>query len=285
MEDAKTLKASPGWEKYKQLPAPQPSTVQGIDELYKAITIADLLDKGIATVLRDPKPLDCNYDEAKQLMHLCYQSVCLRRGVKPMDFKTHPSRQEADTFKQMLRLLTAYFTNNKAECEAIGIDLRKSLWIAGDPGVGKTLLMETAHLFTFQLKTRLQYEQPHFAFNTVNEVFDKIVGPDIHQNIAEWGHARKHLYIDDLVSENTRQKHYALTPSDVMGAVMMGRYDVWWRFGFHTHITSNKEIPRETDADFKGTTLVKLYGEPLVSRLNDQYNFVIYDGSSKRRRF
>ncbi|MBP3944470.1 AAA family ATPase [Sphingobacteriaceae bacterium WQ 2009] len=130
--------------------------------------------------------------------------------------------------------MAAYFLNDTFMCSELGINLKKGILLAGPIGCGKTFLFEL-------IRTILDYEN-QFKIKSCRSIVSEYAenGPLVIRQ-----YTRGHIYhqkpfvfcFDDLGAEmNT---NYYGTEINVLGEILLTRYDVFVREGVKTHITTN----------------------------------------------
>lgn len=180
--------------------------------------------------------------------------------------------------KLILRFLMYYF-NGSAKCEEVfegkGYRLGKQILLYGQPGVGKTLMMEMFSAY-------LRYVGNPNAFQNVS-VVQMLNHYQMNENIDKYtfnlGDGKSfdgnpmNLCLNDL-GVNTH-RHYGVDPKQVMEEFLYSRNDIFVSKGRMAHITTNldKEDMRRDFGDEHGR---------LLDRLFNTYNFIPMLGESRR---
>lgn len=173
----------------------------------------------------------------------------------------------------VLLQLFAYFTKNAEMCEFYKINLCKGLFLSGRTGVGKTVHMKLIRQFLtfksrFRMKTchSLALEYMTNGSETImyygRNYVDYMDSNTIHQSYC----------FDDLGSEG-EVKHFG-TQSNVMGQVIMMRYEIFQNNQVKSHFTSN----------LTALQIEKHYGERVRSRLREMCNWIEYKDSFDKRK-
>jgi len=172
------------------------------------------------------------------------------------DFKIY-KEDEALLFK-----LCCYFIQDHFSCSKMGIDTNKGLLISGPVGCGKTSLMK---LLPHLAPHKTNYEM----IPTRNIVFSfNASGFQVLEKYNE----TKNFCFDDLGIEPTGS-HYT-KECNVMGEILLSRYDIFIENKFKTHITSN----------LNALELEKKYGNRVRSRLREMFNLISFDENSADKR-
>lgn len=173
--------------------------------------------------------------------------------------------------RPVLARLLAYVSGNQEAAAAKGLNLRKGILLTGPVGCGKTSLMTLLRL-VLPPKERyrvLSCRQVSFAFQ--RDGFGII---ERYSSGASPGLDRKPVVFmfDDLGTEQV-QRHYG-NSCQVMGEVLLSRYDLFVSEGLKTHLTTNL-----TSAEIEQT-----YGLRVRSRMREMFNLISFPGSAEDKR-
>ena len=182
-------------------------------------------------------------------------------------FGNHFRVYESD--KDVILRLLVYFSKNKEKALELGISFRKGILLNGMVGCGKTSLMTLFRLYlskndrycikscrniTFQFR-----RQGYDVINDYSKVsFDK---PNLHN-----------YCFDDLGTEKT-VKHFG-NECNVMGEILLSRYDNFVTHKIITHITTN----------LTSSEIEDMYGLRVRSRMREMFNLVSFDKSTTDKR-
>ena len=183
--------------------------------------------------------------------------------------------------KPVITALSLYFTGaaefeqlDTSKYNSLGIpfSLNKGLWIWGNPGVGKSLMMEM-----FNRNTRLCYELvqcPKLCYEYVkngDDVLERYVTitPAIPCG-SNFGQRQMGICYNDLGTENLQSKHYG-NPINVMEHIILQSYENKVPY-HHRHITTNLTFDQVKDA----------YGLRVLDRIKECYNIIEVRGESLR---
>ncbi|PVY40905.1 P-loop NTPase family protein [Pontibacter virosus] len=156
----------------------------------------------------------------------------------------------------LLGKLLAYFSGDQAAGEAAGLHLRKGILLTGPIGCGKTCLMTLLRLVlpAAERYRILSCRQVSFAFQ--RDGFE-VIG-----RYSNGGGKPAVYCFDDLGAEQV-QRHYG-NSCQVMGEVLLSRYDLFVSSGLKTHLTTN----------LTSTEIEQVYGPRVRSRMREMFNLV-----------
>lgn len=162
----------------------------------------------------------------------------------------------------LLFKLCCYFIQDHWTCAKMGIDTNKGLLLSGPVGCGKTSLMK---LLPYLAPHKTNYE----IIPTRNIVFNfNAAGFEVLEKYND----TKNYCFDDLGVEPTGC-HYT-KECNVMGEILLSRYDLFKAKNAKTHITTN----------LNAEELEARYGGRVRSRLREMFNLVSFDQSSVDKR-
>ncbi|MHB1106490.1 MAG: P-loop NTPase family protein [Lutibacter sp.] len=164
--------------------------------------------------------------------------------------------------KPLLFKLCCYFIQDHQTCADMGIDTNKGLLLSGPVGCGKTSLMK---LLPYLAPHKTNYE----IIPTRNIVFNfNAAGFEVLEKYND----TKNYCFDDLGVEPTGC-HYT-KECNVMGEILLSRYDIFKTKNTKTHITTN----------LNAEELEARYGSRVRSRLREMMNVIAYDSNSVDKR-
>ena len=175
--------------------------------------------------------------------------------------------------KDVILQLYAYFTGDINLCKHYGIDLRKGLFLSGKTGVGKTVHMKILRQFMsykerFKMKscTQLALEYMDQGSQILTKYGRNYVD-HVDQNTINQSYC-----LDDIGTED-EVKHYG-TQINVLGQIILMRYELYQERQVLTHFTSNLTAPQ----------IEKHYGDRVRSRLREMCNWIQYTAESTDKR-
>ena len=183
-----------------------------------------------------------------------------------------------DANRAVFKLLCFYFSNDKrfyeiaAELKIANPDLQKGIYLAGDVGVGKTLLMRVCGANmrqSFQVKSAkaIANEYEAAGMDAVEKYNRVISAPNSFDNFY---HSQVGLCLDDLGTEDI--KTYMGNRKNVVGDIIEARYSNFC-VGRLLHVTTN----------LSHKEMNSYYGSRVTSRLQQIVNIVRLKGPDRRK--
>lgn len=162
----------------------------------------------------------------------------------------------------VLYKLCVYFIRDFDACAKLNIDPNKGILLSGPVGCGKTSLMKllrhiVPHQKTYEL---IPARNITFAFNNIG-----------YKTIQEYGNSNFYCF-DDLGVETTG-RHFG-KDCNVMGEVLLSRYDLFLQRKIRTHATTN----------LNAQELEERYGNRVRSRMRQLFNLIAFDKESVDKR-
>lgn len=205
------------------------------------------------------------------------QMIRFRTGDPSLEFEPVPFQND------VVAALTFYFSGNEEfekldtrvyNSTKLPFSLQKGIWLWGNPGVGKTLMMEM-----FNRNKRLCYDVvqcPKICYEYVkygDEIFNglitvkQVVAPDMSNFLQK----QKGICYNDLGTEPQKSNFYA-NPLNVMEFIMLQTYEnkvPYW----HRHVTTNLTFDQVKAA----------YGVRVLDRIKECFNILEVRGESLRK--
>lgn len=182
-------------------------------------------------------------------------------------FGNHFKIYEED--KTIIHKLIAYSTSDEEVAHQLNINLEKGILLSGPIGCGKTTLMTLMkHLATPQNKYFVKScREVSFEFIKEGyEVINRYSKPSSHQSKVGI------ICFDDLGTENNLK--YFGNECNVMGEILLSRYDLFISKKVKTHLTTN----------LSASELEHFYGNRVRSRLRESFNLIAFSNNSRDKR-
>jgi energy-coupling factor transporter ATP-binding protein EcfA2 len=165
--------------------------------------------------------------------------------------------------------LMVYFLALEPEAAAVDMDLKKGILLSGPIGCGKTRLLELMNLVAPEVRKFGVKACRDVSFEFIEEGY-AVIGRYSRMSYNEKG--ARTWFFDDLGSEQAL-KYYG-NECNVMGEVLLSRYDFFFISGMITHITTN----------LSASDIEAMYGNRVRSRMREVFNLVSFPGTTKDKR-
>lgn len=164
--------------------------------------------------------------------------------------------------RDILFKLCNYVIKDEANCKKLGLDLNKGILLSGPVGCGKTSLMQL-----------LRYVVPHQKGYKIIPARNIVFGFNHlgYKTIEDYGNGN-YFCFDDLGVEPIG-RHYG-KDCNVMGEIILSRYDLFISTNLKTHITTN----------LNAQELEERYGKRVRSRMRQMFNLISFDMNPKDKR-
>jgi len=165
--------------------------------------------------------------------------------------------------------LLIYFLGNKNEAEKLGIDLRKGILLNGPIGCGKTSLMSIMRFVPSPERKHIMKPCREISFEFIQDGFEVI----FRYSKMSFNNNHPKIYcFDDLGAEQSL-KYYG-NECNVLGEVLLCRYDLFISQGMITHLTTN----------LSASEMESMYGNRIRSRFREMFNLIAFDKVSADKR-
>ncbi|WP_435255262.1 ATPase [Tenacibaculum sp. A30] len=169
----------------------------------------------------------------------------------------------------IIHKLMAYCTGDEEIARQLNINLEKGILLSGPIGCGKTTLVTLMkYLATPQNKYYVKSGR-EVSFEFINEgyqVINRYSKPSLHQSKVGI------ICFDDLGTENNLK--YFGNECNVMGEILLSRYDLFISKKVKTHLTTN----------LSASELEYFYGNRVRTRLRESFNLIAFSNKSKDKR-
>lgn len=176
-----------------------------------------------------------------------------------------------DVDKPVITRLLCYFLKDEEVAKAESIDLKKGLLLMGPVGCGKTALMKIMSNYC------ASGDRP--VFRSCNEIVIEFNYKG-YESIEQYTKGAVQTYyrvprvfcFDDLGLEGMGN-HFG-SSSNVMGEILLSRYNYFISRHMITHITTN----------LNSVELDAIYGNRICSRMREMFNQIVFSNSSTDKR-
>jgi hypothetical protein len=165
--------------------------------------------------------------------------------------------------------LLIYFLRREKEADRLGIDLNKGILLSGPVGCGKTSLMMLMTTIPGPERNFILHNSRSISFEFMAEGYAVI---QRYSNLSYYSHKQKAYCFDDVGTE--RNLKYFGNECNVMGEILLSRYDLYVSHGMLTHMTTN----------LSADELEAYYGDRVRSRLRQQLNLFMFDADTRDKR-
>jgi len=164
--------------------------------------------------------------------------------------------------REIIYKLCLYFIRDKARWSQYDMDIDKGILLSGPVGCGKTSLMKL-------MKHLVPHLRPYEVIPCRNVVFSfNHIG---YKTIEDYGNTQFFCF-DDLGIEPIGR--YFGKDCNVMGEILLSRYDLFLNHKRKTHATTNLNAQELEDR----------YGERVRSRMRQLFNLVAFDRGNRDKR-
>ena len=165
-----------------------------------------------------------------------------------------------ETDHELIYKLTIYFIRDRVEATQLKLSLDKGILLTGPVGCGKTSLMKLFSNFP---------GTAGFQFRSCRQLASAFMKMGF-ELIESYSGTLASICFDDLGTEQSL-KYYG-NDTNVMGEILLSRYDRFTESGIKTHCTTN----------LNATELEAAYGNRIRSRFRESFNLLTLEGGDKR---
>lgn len=170
---------------------------------------------------------------------------------------------------EIIYKLVVYFLGHEEESKRLGLDLRKGIMLTGPIGCGKTSLMSLMRLVPGKERNFTMKTARDISFEFIQEGYDVI---NRYSKLSFTGTGPRIYCFDDLGAEQNL-KYYG-NSCNVMGEILLSRYDMFNSQGMMSHLTTN----------LGAAEIEKIYGPRVRSRMREMFNAIKFTEDPKDKR-
>lgn len=170
---------------------------------------------------------------------------------------------------EIIYKLIAYFLRDEQACCQFNIDLEKGILLSGPIGCGKTSLMNLIRYVAEQERKFILKPTREISFEFIKEGYEVI---QRYSSGNKLQNGTKNYCFDDLGIENNLK--YFGNECNVLGEILLSRYDLFINKKIITHITTN----------LSASEIEAAYGNRVRSRLRQMLNLIAFNPITKDKR-
>jgi hypothetical protein len=179
--------------------------------------------------------------------------------------------------KLVIRFMLYYFNHCKLAEDVFpekNYKLHKNIILAGEPGTGKTLLMQIFSDYLKIINSGLSFQNLSVTqmmnYYKINSHIDKFTFNEIDSKSREG--SPFHICMNDIGIDTQNQKHFGTSGQLVIDEFLFARYEVYQSQRMNYHITTNMDL-----GEFK-----KHFEGRLIDRFKS-FNLIPLVGKSRRK--
>lgn len=185
----------------------------------------------------------------------------------------HPDFNIHQSDHNIIFKLLIYFYQDHINAEKLNIDFRKGILLTGPIGCGKTTLMTLMRFFLAPKYQHIMKSTRDINLEFIHEghlVINKYSNGSFH---TKGGEVLPKTYCFDDLGIDSSIKYYG-NDTNVMGEILLNRYDLFVNNNMLTHATTN------LNAD----ELENLYGNRVRSRMREMFNLISFKNNTPDKR-
>ena len=207
------------------------------------------------------RPESITYDSVKDIFWNFYREIIYREKGYWIEAK----KLEPVTVEFLKNYLHWIIGSDEGK-----FDPRKSIYIWGQLGVGKSTIAECGHFLMDYISNRTKWRSRRYGFVSMDELFLETYTTSSLESIGKL--ASGSWCLDELRERHLKYKHYG-NEFYMISDILTARHNLWKRQGLNTIITSNVPPPRLKEI---------LQDDRLMDRIKQQYETYELVGTNKR---
>ncbi|WP_245749071.1 ATP-binding protein [Draconibacterium orientale] len=182
-------------------------------------------------------------------------------------FRLYPEDSE------LLYRLIVYAIEDKDVAPKWNLDLKKGILLTGPIGCGKTTLMSLVKYFFQHGKQFRVVSARDISFEFEKEGYKVINRYSKNPANLSYSNPVPNIYCFDDLGVEQVQKHFG-NECNVMGEILLSRYDLFVSKGIPTHLTTN----------LSASEIEEKYGNRVRSRMREMFNLIAFDKNAGDKR-
>jgi len=179
-----------------------------------------------------------------------------------------------DEDRQLIYKLLVCFIRDRENATRLGLNPGKGILLTGPVGCGKTCLMKLMHLFQSQSERFMLKSCREISFEFIKSGYEVIqkYGSASGRYASRSEKPPATYCFDDLGTEQNL-KYYG-NECNVMGEILLSRYELFVSGGTLTHLTTN----------LSASEIESFYGNRVRSRMREMFNLISFPKDTKDKR-
>jgi len=176
--------------------------------------------------------------------------------------------------RQLIYKLLVCFIHDRENATRLGLNPDKGILLTGPVGCGKTCLMKLMRLFQLQSGQFVLKSCREISFEFIKNGYEVIqkYGSTAGRYASQTEKLPVTYCFDDLGTEQNL-KYYG-NECNVMGEILLSRYELFVSCGTLTHLTTN----------LSASEIESFYGNRIRSRMREMFNLISFSKDAKDKR-